>query len=151
MAKFIFRLENILKIKLKLEDQAKAEYGMEIAKLHQEEEKYQQMQQRKDNLQEQLKQEISSKLNLLEIRTLEQAIENVKYNMQLQMIVIENQRIQVEKARKVLDEAMKERKTYEKLKENAFEEFKKEINETEQKEVDQLVSFRFGKEKESED
>ena len=39
---------------------------------------------------------------------------------------------------------MKERKTYEKLKEKAFEAFKQEVNAAEQKEVDELVSFRFG-------
>ncbi len=33
MAKFIFKLESILSIKTKLEDQAKAEYGMEVLNL----------------------------------------------------------------------------------------------------------------------
>ena len=33
MAKFIFKLENILSIKYKLEEQAKAEYSIEIHKL----------------------------------------------------------------------------------------------------------------------
>lgn len=37
MAKFVFKLQNILSIKEKLEDQAKAEYGMEIIKLREEE------------------------------------------------------------------------------------------------------------------
>ena len=45
---------------------------------------------------------------------------------------------------------MKERKTYEKLKEKAFEQFKIEIEAQERKEVDELVSFRFGAAKESE-
>ena len=36
MAKFIFKMESILSIKYKLEDQAKAEYGMEVAKLREE-------------------------------------------------------------------------------------------------------------------
>ena len=49
-------------------------------------------------------------------------------------------------AREKLNEAMKERKTYEKLKENAFEDFKKELNAEEQKEINELVSFRFGRE-----
>lgn len=39
MAKFIFKLESILSIKTKLEDQAKAEYGMEVLKLREEEQK----------------------------------------------------------------------------------------------------------------
>ncbi len=46
---------------------------------------------------------------------------------------------------------MKERKIYEKLKEKAFEEFKAEVNAQEQKEIDQLVSFRFRSAGESED
>ena len=39
MAKFVFQMESILSIKEKLEDQAKAEYGIEMAKLREEERK----------------------------------------------------------------------------------------------------------------
>ena len=39
MAKFIFKLENILSIKYKLEEQAKAEYSIEIHKLRTEQQK----------------------------------------------------------------------------------------------------------------
>jgi len=59
------------------------------------------------------------------------------------MVVVANQQRAVEKAGEKLDNAMKERKTYEKLKENAFEEFKAEINAEEQKEINELVSFKF--------
>jgi flagellar FliJ protein len=38
---------------------------------------------------------------------------------------------------------MKDRKIHEKLKENAFEEFKIELNNEEKKEIDQLVSFTY--------
>ena len=41
--------------------------------------------------------------------------------------------------------AMVERKTQEKLKENAFEIFKKELIEVENKENDELVSFKYNK------
>ena len=64
---------------------------------------------------------------------------------------LKQQEEKVAKARKKLDDAMKERKTYEKLKERAFEEFKLELNAAEQKEVDELVSFRHGSKIESED
>ena len=43
---------------------------------------------------------------------------------------------------------MQERKTQEKLKENAFEDFKKELNAAESKEIDELVSYRFGRKSE---
>jgi len=54
---------------------------------------------------------------------------------------------EVEVAREHLNEAMKERKTFEKLKEKAFEKFVAEENQKEQKEVDELVSYRYGAEK----
>lgn len=144
MAKFKFSLENLLQIKYKLEDQAKAEYGLEMAKLQQEEAKLKQLQERKDTLQAQLTEAVVSVLDLLRIRRLEDGVENIKYNMNLQRVVIAKQKDRTDRARAKLDEAMKERKTYEKLKEKAFEVFKQEVNAAEQKEVDELVSFRFG-------
>ncbi len=150
MAKFIFPMENLLNIKEKLEDQAKAEYGIEVAILRQEEEKLEQLLRRKEMLQLQLREQMQSVLDIFRIRQLEDGVENLKYNINIQKMVILGQQKKVDRARKKLDEAMKERKTYEKLKENAFEEFKREVNAQEQKEIDELVSFRFGSKEESE-
>ncbi|MGN0155958.1 MAG: flagellar FliJ family protein [Lachnospiraceae bacterium] len=50
-----------------------------------------------------------------------------------------------ELAREKLQNAMQERKTQEKLYENAFEDFKKEVNAKESKEVDELTSYTYGK------
>lgn len=151
MAKFIFKMESILSVKCKLEDQAKAEYGMEIAKLREEEQKLERLLEKKEGYQTQLKEVLCALLDVLKIRNLEDAIEHVKYNINVQKIVIQQQQIRVEKAREKLDDAMKERKTYEKLKEKAFEEFKMEIEAEERKEVDELVSFRFQSREESEE
>lgn len=151
MAKFIFKLESILSIKTKLEDQAKAEYGMEVLKLKEEEQKLAILQERKDNFEYQLSEAVTGRLDIINIKRLEDAVENIKYNIKLQILVIRKQEERVARARAKLDNAMKERKIYEKLKEKAFEEFKAEINAQEQKEIDQLVSFRFGSAGESED
>lgn len=151
MARFIFSMENILQIKYKLEDQAKAEYGMQLAILRQEELKLESLRQRRDAMQEELKKQVSDVLDLFRIRQLEDGVENIKYNMNLQRIVIADQQRRVDQARMKLDEAMKERKTYEKLKEKAFEVFRQELLAQEQKEVDELVSFRFGSTEERED
>ena len=43
-----------------------------------------------------------------------------------------------------LTELMQERKMHEKLKENAFEEFKEEVKKQEGKEVDELTSYTYG-------
>lgn len=150
MAKFVFSMESILQIKFKLEDQAKAEYAVQMAALQKEQERLEQLVERKNDLQEQLHRQINGVLKLLRIRQLEDGVENIKYNINLQKVKVLNQRKKVERAQEKLNEAMKERKTYEKLKEKAFEEFKKEINAEEQKEINELVSFRYGREAEKE-
>ena len=144
MARFVFSMESILQIKCKLEDQARAEYAVQMARLHQEQQKLDDLIRYKEQKQTQLKEQVSAVLELLRIRQLEDAVENIKY-INLQKIAVINQQRQVDQARGKLNEAMKERKTYEKLKENAFEEFKKEQNAEEQKEINELVSFRFGR------
>ena len=143
MAKFIFKMESILSVKEKLEEQAKAEYSIEIIKLRQEEEKLEELENRKNAYQTRLYEAVMDTLNISEIKILEDSVENIKYNIKLQLIVIANQQKSVDRAREKLDNAMKERKTYEKLKEKAFEEFKEQINAEEQKEINELVSFKF--------
>lgn len=151
MAKFIFKMESILSVKTKLEDQAKAEYGIETMKLREEEHKLTLLENRKSGYEQKLFEAVSDRLVVLSIRRLEDSVENLKYNIKLQIIVIRKQEERVAQARAKLDNAMKERKIYEKLKEKAFEEFKAEVNAQEQKEIDQLVSFRFRSAGESED
>ena len=63
---------------------------------------------------------------------------------------IKTQQIEVSKAQKNVDiaqrrlnDAVKERKTYEKLRENAFEDFMQEMNAQESKEIDELVSYSY--------
>ena len=51
----------------------------------------------------------------------------------------------MENARIKLEEAMKERKIYEKLRENAFNEFLEQLEHEEQMEINELVSYRHGK------
>ena len=50
----------------------------------------------------------------------------------------------MEAAQQRLEKAMKERKTYEKLRENAYEQFLQDMNYEEQLEINELVSFRHG-------
>ena len=151
MAKFVFKLESILSIKYKLEDQAKTEYGLELARLRLEEEKLARLEEKKEGYQRKLKDAVQNYLDVNHIRELQSSVEYVKYNMSLQRLVIKAQEQRVEEARRKLDEAMKERKTFEKLKEKAFEQFKIELEAQERKEIDELGSFRFGSAKESED
>ena len=109
------------------------------------------LEQKKLYYEQQLTECLHDTLDMPRIKQYEQAVEDMKICIREQQHIIKQQEEKVAKARKKLDDAMKERKTYEKLKERAFEEFKLELNAAEQKEVDELVSFRHGSKIESED
>ena len=53
----------------------------------------------------------------------------------------------VEAARQKLEEVMKERKTQEKLREKDFEDFKQQLAQEDNKVVDELVSYSYGRPK----
>ena len=57
---------------------------------------------------------------------------------------------EVDKAREYLNDVMQERKTHEKLKEHQFEQFMKDLNAQEMKEIDELVSYQHSVPKEGE-
>lgn len=137
-------MQNLLTMKEKLEEQEKNNYSQANLRLMEAEEELQRLQDRLQEAQEQLRAEMSSSLDVRMIRRRENAVEIIRmYVRQQELVVIRCQK-DLEIARQRLNEAMKERKTYEKLKEKAFEEFCLEENRKEQKEVDELVSYRFG-------
>lgn len=157
MAKFVYKMQNILNLKYKLEEQAKIEFGIATARLAQEEKKLADIKKRQQGYQLQLQLSVSgesgfdgTKLNLMKIKQLEQAYEVLKVKARIQAYAVKDASLHVERARKKLKEAMIERKTHEKMREKAFEAFKIEVNQEEKKEVDQLVSYQYGvKEKEA--
>ena len=143
MAKFRYRMQNILDIKEKMENQAKTAYGMANAKLATEQQKLQDILIRSAGYESKPRELVSGNLNVLEIRECRQAIDVMKSKQRSQMMNVHAAERNVELARKQLNEAMVERKTHEKLKEKAFEEFKQELLHEESKEIDELVSYTY--------
>ncbi|MGN0513551.1 MAG: flagellar export protein FliJ [Lachnospiraceae bacterium] len=143
MAKFIYRLQNVLDVKLKLENQARTNFSLAAAKVNEEEERLNALYAEKTAYEDDYRKKSSGKLNVFELK---QARDNISYidgRITAQKKNVEMAKKSLEIARFQLNEAMKERKIHEKLKENAFEEFMHEENEAEKKEIDQLVSFRY--------
>ncbi len=137
-------MQNLLTMKEKLEEQEKNNYSQANLRLMEAEEELQRLQDRLLEAQAELRAEMASALNVRMIRRRENAVEIIRmYVRQQELVVIRCQK-ELEIARQRLNEAMKERKTYEKLRERAFEEFCLEENRKEQKEVDELVSYRYG-------
>lgn len=141
MAKFRYRMQNILNIKYKLETQAKTAFSVAAAALRREEEKLEELRQRKHAYEMKARELASGKLDFLAIRTNRAAIENMKELIRNQILAVHVAERNLENARKQLQEVMTERKTHEILKDKAFEEFKKEVEKEESKAVDELVSF----------
>ncbi len=144
MAKFFYKMQNILDIKEKLETQAKNDYAVANAALAEEEEKLAALNRRRDDYELRLKDAYNGTLDLKNITEYADAVEIIKYHIRLQEVNVEKAQKQVDITREKLQEAMQERKTHEKLKENAFEVFKQEVAASESKEIDELVSYRHG-------
>lgn len=144
MAKFIYRMQNILDIKLKMEDQAKASFAEANKELLIQEEKLEGLIRRREEYELEGQRLRLEKLNVIKLKDNSRALQVMKDMIKAQEMVVSIARDKVELARRKLQIAMQERKTQEKLKENAFEEFKHELNSEESKEVDELVSYRFG-------
>ncbi len=143
MTKFVYKMENILGIKYKMEEQAKTAYGNARMRLTQEEEKLLILKQKMMMYQEKLINMMHSKLKILEIKQCENAIEITKVFIKQQLIAVKRAEQQLEAARIRLNAAMMERKTHEKLKDKAYENFKSEYEAEQRKEIDELVSFKY--------
>ena len=146
MAKFVYRMQNILDIKNKLEVQARNSYAAARMKLSQEEEKLDRMFEQKKAYEENYRQQVSGNINILQINICKNAIELCKNQIKKQLVEVKVASLNLEAAQKRLGEVMKERKIQEKLREKAYEEFLQELNDQEKKEIDELVSFRFEQE-----
>ncbi len=143
MAKFLYRMQNILNIKEKMESQEKIAFGIASAKLMEEQEKLSNLLKRKADYESSLKELESGVLDVPEIQACRKAINTMKSLIRDQMMQVHTAQRNVELARRRLDEVMKERKTHENLKEKAFDEFKQEIQAEESKLVDELVSYTY--------
>lgn len=143
MAKFIYEMQNILDIKYKLEEQAKQEYMSVQARLNDAVLTLDRLEERKSSYMDQYMSMVSDRLYVLEIENCKNSIIIMDEYIARQQTVIDKIQQELDLAVLKLNEAMKERKIHEKLRENQFEKFKKELNLEEMKEIDELVSYRY--------
>ncbi len=143
MAKFQYKLQSVLDIKQKLENQEKIAFGLASAKLQEEQEILQDLMIQKAGYDKQARKLVEGSINVREINVCRKAIETMKAKIRIQMMNVHRAEKQLELARRKLNEVMIERKTYEKLREKKFEEFKMELAYEEKKEVDELVSYTY--------
>ena len=143
MAKFKYRMQNILDIKMKLESQAKIAYGNANLRYLEEQEKLQKLVVRKTHYDMRLKELMQGDINVMDIKHAREDVNNIKVIMRRQMVEVHKAEMALDEARKALNQVMQERKGQEKHREKAFDEFKKEIASSESKEIDELVSYTY--------
>ena len=152
MPRFNYRMQGILNIKYKMEEQAKTEFGLAQMRLNEEEEKLNNLVIRRAGYEQQARAlRTGGTLKPLEMEEARRAIEIMKVMIRTQMMEVKKAEKAVDAARMKLQEAMQERKMHEKLKEKQFEMFKEELAAEEMKEVDQVVSYQYSSKDKSEE
>lgn len=144
MQKFRYSMQSLLVIKQKLEDQAKAAYGAAKLRLSEEQEKLLVLIQQKENYLNEKSEVLSKRLDVPKLNLLQNAVETMDGKIERQKANIRRAEAAVSAAEARLLDAMTERKTQEKLRENAFEQYRQELNAEEQKEIDERTSFLYG-------
>ncbi|MDF2820726.1 MAG: hypothetical protein K0R15_1167 [Clostridiales bacterium] len=143
MARFRYKMQSILNIKLSIEAQKKIAYTLVQIELNEAEEKLNSIETEKLNYQEELRDLMGRKLDILEMKRCSSAIKTLENLIDIQLNCIEKIKVRLEKSRVELNKAMIERKTHEKLRENAFQEFLIEVEKDEKKAVDELISYKY--------
>lgn len=145
MAKFRYRMQSILEIKKKLEEQAKNEFAAARAALNEEEDKLEQLKKRKEAYEDEGRALRENTLNIMDIIENKEALLRMDEFVADQQLNVKRAQDRMEEVRLALQTAMQESKTQEKLREKAFEQFVKEENARESKEIDELVSYTYGR------
>lgn len=144
MAKFTYRMQSLLNIQYQLENQAKMELGRAQMKLMEEEDKLNELFDRKEAYLEEGRRMRSDAVHVDELRDNRNAVLIMDEMIEAQKMQVALAEKEVEAARLKLQEIMQERKMHEKLKEKAFEQFRMEENAAEGKAVDELTSYVYG-------
>ncbi len=144
MAVFRYKMQGILDIKDKLENKAKQDFAEANMRLDAEKQKMDELQAKRFFY---MQEGVKLRMEIIDVRKIREnkiAVLKMDEYIANQKKEIARAAKAVEKARAALQEVMQERKAHEKLKESAFEEFLKEEQATESKEIDQLTSYTYG-------
>lgn len=143
MSKFDFKLQSVLNIKEKFEDQKKMELVNVNQKLNEEKNNLLEIQKQNNQQVNSFKNSISGSLKVVDILTLNKSVKHTTELIQEQQLKIASIKNQVERKKEELKQALVQRKTYEKLRKNEYASYLKELNSKEAKQVDEFVSFKY--------
>ncbi len=144
MARFRYTMQNILNIKEKMETQAKQHFGEAKRSLDLEEEVLAALYEQKEEIERHAVEVLQGDLDLHDIEDSQMSRIIIDQKITEQKMRVQRAEEALERARQELEEAVKERKTHEKLKEKQFDEFVQEENRAESKTIDELTTYTYG-------
>ncbi len=144
MARFRYKMQNILNIKEKMETQAKQHFAEAKRSLDLEEEVLAALYEKKEEIERHAVEVLQGELDLHDIEDSQMSRIIIDQKIMEQKMRVQRAEEALERARAELEEAVKERKTHEKLKEKQFEEFIQEENRAESKTIDELTTYTYG-------
>lgn len=143
MAKFLYSMQNVLNVKYKLEDQAKSAFSQAQMRVNEAKQELLMLTQRRISYEKTKQDLMRDRLDVRKLNECEQAIHTMQYYETEQKKKVAALEAVLDNASRKLKEAMMNRKTHEKLKENEFETFLLDLNAQEKKEIDEVVSFQY--------
>jgi len=144
VAKFSFRLQSVLNLKIRLEEQQRNVFAAAKKRLDEEEEKLNHLEGRLFGYEEDGRRMRESSLHIQDIIENEEAILRVKEYIEEQKAQVKLCEMQLEQEREKLVKMMQERKTYERLREKAFEEYLEDEKHAEGVLSDEHNSYVYG-------
>jgi flagellar FliJ protein len=138
-------IESLLNLKRWNEDEAKQRFAFMLGELVEEEKRLLGLEEHYKETEKKFESATNELIDISEIKKLNEYLEHVWVRIQHQKVVIASKEMQVEEARKALQEASKEKKTFEKLDEKQKSQRRKEISRKEQIGTDDHAGMRHGR------
>ena len=138
-------MQNILDIKIKLEEQARNEFAQAQLRVNEEEEKKQRLVDRQTLYEEEARRIRMEGTTARKLMENEQAIQIMSGLIMEQEQEINRALAALDKKRTALQEVMQERKMHEKLREKALQQYLEEEKAAESKTIDELTSYIYGR------
>lgn len=139
---FEFRFENLLAYKMKKEEEAKMKLGEAVGKLEEEKQRLVQLTEQHEKAVALWHEAINQQIRVSDMQLKSNQIQWFQDLVYLQQTMIHSAEEQVEKCRKILVEAKKETRKFEKIKEKDLENFRETEQKIERAGIDQFVSFK---------
>lgn len=140
MRGYSFKLDKVLNFKESIENVKKLEYGDINQKLVREEERLLKYNIYKKDLLAKRK-EFTQRTNINNLKLYNRVLEDISRTIKNQEKIISDIKVELEIAKEELLVAMQEKKAFEKLKENDYNEYIVEFKKSEEKTIDGIVTF----------